>query len=233
MIFTAPLDRLEGLFYFAARVGGRQLLTVRCGARAREAILGLVPPAPSRPLRAETFAGLAEALREAFPDVGVPARGAGVPAQRRPASPPSLSADVPAPSHAPEGSVFFGPARNRWSLLERLFPGHLSFALALELPLDPRGLWFPTRHTSPQGGRVTREEHLYVAASPDEVPGEAGVAPPRRAAFQRGLPHRALGPELGADQVLWSMTLSGPRPDADTWVELAPMSPLLGGARTR
>lgn len=222
MLFTAPLDRLEGLCYFAAARGDRQVLALSCGTRARDATLGLVLPAAGRSVAAEAFVGLTRALAVAFPDLGQAPRGEGASAGRAPPRPErarALSPEVPAPSGAPPGSVYFGPAAERWSLLGLLFPGHAGFVVALELPLDARGLWFPTRHSSPLGGRVTREEHLYVAAPPDRRPGSEPAR--AHAAFQRGLPHPPLGAELGADHVLWSMTLAGPRPDEDTWVQLA------------
>jgi hypothetical protein len=224
MLFTAPLDRLEGLCYFAAARGDRQVLALSSGTRARDALLGLALPAAARPVAAEAFVGLTHALAVAFPDLGRAPRGDGASASAgrappRPERARTLSPEVPAPSGAPPGSVYFGPAAERWSLLGLLFPGHSGFVVALELPLDARGLWFPTRHSSPLGGRVTREEHLYVAAPLGRWP---GAEPPRaHAAFQRGLPHPPLGAALGEDHVLWSMTLAGPRPDEDTWVQLA------------
>lgn len=216
MLFSGPLAELEGPCYFAARQGDRQLLAVGCGTKAADPLLGLVLPPDARVVSPDRFAGVRAAIAAGFPELprlphGGGGGGGAKPGRDEAAS--SASAQVPAPAWAPPGSTFFAPARARWSLLGLLFPGHHSFLLTLELPLDERGLWFPTHHTSPLGGAVKGDENLYVTV-PEGV--RAGARPLReRAAF---------GPAWGdasvAGEPLWRMTLTGPRPAEDTWVPL-------------
>jgi len=213
MLFSGPLDRLKGLRYFAAPRDVFQVLVVSCWTPrdgAETCHVGIDARGPLRVLEASEMEGLWAYLDAAFPVFEPPPRG-----DRSTSSAPVIDASG---SSATAGPLSWAPIARRASITERLFGGgrHI-FRLGIELPADPRGLWFPTRHASDRGGVVGAPESLYAVAP---ARGAVTARPPRDAlGFGVGLERAARPSLLPADHGVFGAELIGPRLNEDLWVQ--------------